>query len=91
MQYKFSSRSGMSALTQRANDVPDNWGFESWASGAVDILQLNNGNNGDEPLIQGIKHHLEMLRKHNIQSWLDDNLRWNDPQDKPVQTLFIPS
>eukprot|EP00957_Ditylum_brightwellii_P158915 12095665-Ditylum_brightwellii.AAC.1 len=32
-----------------------------------------------------------MLRKHNIQSWLDDNLRWNAPQDKPVQTLFIPS
>eukprot|EP00957_Ditylum_brightwellii_P034273 2599081-Ditylum_brightwellii.AAC.2 len=32
-----------------------------------------------------------MLRKHNIQSWLEDNQSWNTPQDKPAQTLFIPS
>eukprot|EP00957_Ditylum_brightwellii_P049228 3735378-Ditylum_brightwellii.AAC.1 len=32
-----------------------------------------------------------MLRKHNIQSWLEDNPSWNTPQDKPVQTLLIPS
>eukprot|EP00957_Ditylum_brightwellii_P130120 9925087-Ditylum_brightwellii.AAC.1 len=40
MQYQFSSLSGMSALTQCANDVPDNWGFKSWASGDVDVVQL---------------------------------------------------
>eukprot|EP00957_Ditylum_brightwellii_P199712 15224341-Ditylum_brightwellii.AAC.1 len=32
-----------------------------------------------------------MLKKHNIQSWLKDNPNWNAPQDKPAQTLFIPS
>eukprot|EP00957_Ditylum_brightwellii_P031089 2355097-Ditylum_brightwellii.AAC.1 len=32
-----------------------------------------------------------MLRKHNIQSWLEDNPSWNAPQDKPAQMLFIPS
>eukprot|EP00957_Ditylum_brightwellii_P145645 11089555-Ditylum_brightwellii.AAC.1 len=31
-----------------------------------------------------------MLKEHNIQSWLEDNLDWCAPQDKP-QTLFIPS
>eukprot|EP00957_Ditylum_brightwellii_P144367 10997832-Ditylum_brightwellii.AAC.1 len=68
MQYQFSSQSGMSALTQRANDVPDNQGFKSRASGAVDVLQLNDDDNNDEPFIQCISQHLEMLRKHNIQS-----------------------
>eukprot|EP00957_Ditylum_brightwellii_P043735 3316266-Ditylum_brightwellii.AAC.1 len=66
MQYQFSSWSGMSALTQRANNVPDNRGFESQASGAVDVVQLNNDDNNNEPFIQGIKQCLEMLRKHNI-------------------------
>eukprot|EP00957_Ditylum_brightwellii_P164581 12530346-Ditylum_brightwellii.AAC.1 len=32
-----------------------------------------------------------MLRKHNIQFWLKENPSWNAPQDKPAQTLFIPS
>eukprot|EP00957_Ditylum_brightwellii_P022617 1706005-Ditylum_brightwellii.AAC.1 len=32
-----------------------------------------------------------MPRKHNIQSWLEDNPGWNAPQDRPAQTLFIPS
>eukprot|EP00957_Ditylum_brightwellii_P049464 3752712-Ditylum_brightwellii.AAC.1 len=32
-----------------------------------------------------------MLKKKNIQSWLEDNPGWNAPQDKPTQTLFIPS
>eukprot|EP00957_Ditylum_brightwellii_P170265 12961386-Ditylum_brightwellii.AAC.1 len=32
-----------------------------------------------------------MLKKHNIQSWLEDSPSWNAPQDKLVQTLFIPS
>eukprot|EP00957_Ditylum_brightwellii_P180526 13751096-Ditylum_brightwellii.AAC.1 len=91
MQYQFSSWSGMSALTQHANDVPDKWGFESQASCIVDIVQLNDDNNNDEPFIQGIKQHLEMLRKHNIQSWLEHNPSWNAPQDKPAQMLFIPS
>eukprot|EP00957_Ditylum_brightwellii_P062699 4758436-Ditylum_brightwellii.AAC.1 len=31
-----------------------------------------------------------MLKEHNIQSWLDDNLDWCALQNKP-QTLFIPS
>eukprot|EP00957_Ditylum_brightwellii_P164582 12530346-Ditylum_brightwellii.AAC.2 len=38
MQYQFSSQSGMSALTQCAKDVSDNWSFESWASSAVDVV-----------------------------------------------------
>eukprot|EP00957_Ditylum_brightwellii_P028187 2128799-Ditylum_brightwellii.AAC.1 len=91
MQYQFSSRSGMSALTQCTNDVPDYQGFESWASGAVDVVQLNGDNDNDEPFIQRIKQCLEMLGKHNIQSWLQDNPSWNAPQDKPAQMLFIPS
>eukprot|EP00957_Ditylum_brightwellii_P148798 11328053-Ditylum_brightwellii.AAC.1 len=68
MQYQFSSRSGMSALTLRANDVPDNCGFKPCASSAVDIFQLqeDNGNDNDKPFIQGIRHCLEMLKKHNI-------------------------
>eukprot|EP00957_Ditylum_brightwellii_P088732 6757200-Ditylum_brightwellii.AAC.1 len=66
MQYQFSSRPGMSALTQHINDVPDNQGFESWANGAVDVVQLNDDNNNDEHFIQGIRQHLEMLRKHSI-------------------------
>eukprot|EP00957_Ditylum_brightwellii_P115694 8824556-Ditylum_brightwellii.AAC.1 len=66
MQYQFSSRSGMSSLTQCANSVPYNWGFESQASSAVDIVQLNNDDDNDESFIQGIRQHLEMLRKHNI-------------------------
>eukprot|EP00957_Ditylum_brightwellii_P000760 60344-Ditylum_brightwellii.AAC.1 len=81
----------MSALTQCNNDVPDNWGFESQASSAVDIVQLNNDNNNDEHFIQGIRQRLEILKKHNIQSWLKDNPSWNTPQDKPAQMLFIPS
>eukprot|EP00957_Ditylum_brightwellii_P197979 15082624-Ditylum_brightwellii.AAC.1 len=32
-----------------------------------------------------------MLKKHNIQFWLEDNQSWNAPQDKPAQTLFSPS
>eukprot|EP00957_Ditylum_brightwellii_P171865 13083759-Ditylum_brightwellii.AAC.1 len=28
IQYQFSSQSCMSVLTQRANNVPGNWGFE---------------------------------------------------------------
>eukprot|EP00957_Ditylum_brightwellii_P068102 5169078-Ditylum_brightwellii.AAC.2 len=65
MQYQFSSLSGISALTQRANNVPDNQVFESRASGACDVVQLNNDNNNNEPFIQGIRQRLEMLRKHN--------------------------
>eukprot|EP00957_Ditylum_brightwellii_P009103 688558-Ditylum_brightwellii.AAC.1 len=66
MQYQFSSRSGMSALIQCANNIPDNQGFESQASSAVDIVQLHKDDNNDEPFIQGIRQHLEILRKHNI-------------------------
>eukprot|EP00957_Ditylum_brightwellii_P026961 2038248-Ditylum_brightwellii.AAC.1 len=55
MQYQFSSKSGMSALTQYSNDVPDNWSFESQASGAVDVVQVDDDDNNDEPFIQGIK------------------------------------
>eukprot|EP00957_Ditylum_brightwellii_P208565 15358059-Ditylum_brightwellii.AAC.1 len=79
MQYQFSSQSGISALTQRANNVPDNQCFESWASGAVDVVQLHKGDNDNKPFIQGIRHRLEMLQKHNIQSWLEDNPSWNTP------------
>eukprot|EP00957_Ditylum_brightwellii_P005668 432098-Ditylum_brightwellii.AAC.2 len=68
MQYQFSSRSGMSALTQHTNDVPDNQGFESRASDAVDVVQLHEDDDNNEPFIQDIRHRLEMLRKHNIQS-----------------------
>eukprot|EP00957_Ditylum_brightwellii_P208848 15359208-Ditylum_brightwellii.AAC.1 len=68
MHYQLSSQSGMSAITQRANDIPDNWGFESRASSAVDIVQLHKDDNDDEPLTQGIRHHFEMLKNHNIQS-----------------------
>eukprot|EP00957_Ditylum_brightwellii_P031896 2418514-Ditylum_brightwellii.AAC.2 len=81
----------MSALTLHANEVPDNWGFESWASGAVDVVQLHDNDNNDEPFIQGIRYRLEILKKHNIQSWLQDNPSWNAPQDKPAPTLFIMS
>eukprot|EP00957_Ditylum_brightwellii_P172146 13105494-Ditylum_brightwellii.AAC.1 len=66
MQYQFFSWSGMSTLTRRTNNVPDNQGFKSRASGIVDVLQLNDVNNDDEHFIQGIRQHLEMLRKHNI-------------------------
>eukprot|EP00957_Ditylum_brightwellii_P036965 2798339-Ditylum_brightwellii.AAC.1 len=89
MQYQFSSQYGMSALTQHINNVPDNQGFESGAISAVDIVQLHKDDDNDEPFIQGIRHCLEMLKKHNIQSWLEDNPSWNAPQDKPAQTLFI--
>eukprot|EP00957_Ditylum_brightwellii_P128774 9823352-Ditylum_brightwellii.AAC.1 len=91
MQYQISQQSGMSAITQRANDVPENWGFKSWTSGAVDVVQLHKDDDGNEPFIQGIRQRLDMLRKHSIQSLLDDNPSWNAPQDKPAQTLFIPS
>eukprot|EP00957_Ditylum_brightwellii_P059793 4539782-Ditylum_brightwellii.AAC.2 len=91
MQYQFSSWSGMSALTQCANNVPDNQGFELQTSGAVDVVQLHKDDNDNNPFIQVIRHCLEMLKKHNIQSWLEDNPGRNTPQDKPAQTLFIPS
>eukprot|EP00957_Ditylum_brightwellii_P148763 11325780-Ditylum_brightwellii.AAC.1 len=89
MQYQFSSQSGMSALTLCANDIQDNWGFESQSSSAVDVVQLHNDDYNNEPFIQGIRHRLEMLKKHNIQFWLKDNLNWNTPQDKPAPILFI--
>eukprot|EP00957_Ditylum_brightwellii_P079957 6080900-Ditylum_brightwellii.AAC.1 len=79
MQYQFSSRSGMSALTLRANDIPDNCNFESHASGTVNVVQLQEDNDNDEPFIQGIRNCLEILKKHNIQSWLKDNPDWNAP------------
>eukprot|EP00957_Ditylum_brightwellii_P117635 8972622-Ditylum_brightwellii.AAC.1 len=66
MQYQFSSQSGMFALTQHANDVPNNWGFESQASSAFDVVQLHKDDDNNEPFIQGIRQYLEMLRKHNI-------------------------
>eukprot|EP00957_Ditylum_brightwellii_P098380 7495538-Ditylum_brightwellii.AAC.1 len=56
MQYQFSTQSGMSALAQRANNIPDNWGFELQASGAVDVVQLHEYDNNNEPFIQGIRH-----------------------------------
>eukprot|EP00957_Ditylum_brightwellii_P059937 4550740-Ditylum_brightwellii.AAC.1 len=70
----------MSALTQHTNNVPDNQGFESRAGSTVDIVQLNNDNNDDEPFIQDIKQQLEMPRKHNIQSLLDLGLHSCDCQ-----------
>eukprot|EP00957_Ditylum_brightwellii_P012362 933437-Ditylum_brightwellii.AAC.1 len=91
MQYQFSSRSGMSALTQHTNDVPDNRGFESQASSAVDVVQLSKDDSDNKLFIQGIRQYLEMLRRHNIQSWLEDIPSLNTPQDKLAQTLFIPS
>eukprot|EP00957_Ditylum_brightwellii_P195836 14920436-Ditylum_brightwellii.AAC.1 len=66
MKYQFSSQSGMSAITQRASDILDNQGFKSQASSAVNIVQLHKDDDDDKPFIQGIKHHLEMLKKHNI-------------------------
>eukprot|EP00957_Ditylum_brightwellii_P119885 9148199-Ditylum_brightwellii.AAC.2 len=66
MQYQFSSWSGMSALTQCVNDVPDNWGFESQASSAVDVVQLHKDEDDTKSFIQGIRQYSEMLRKHNI-------------------------
>eukprot|EP00957_Ditylum_brightwellii_P020146 1519353-Ditylum_brightwellii.AAC.1 len=65
MQYQFSSRFGMSALTQHANGVPDNQCFELQASGAVDVVQLHKDDGNNNPFIQGIRHHLEMLKKNN--------------------------
>eukprot|EP00957_Ditylum_brightwellii_P105574 8048625-Ditylum_brightwellii.AAC.1 len=89
MQYQFSLWSGMSALMLCTNSFLDNHGFESRASKAVGVVQLQEDDNNNEPFIQCIRHHLEMLKKHNIQSWLEDNPDWCAPQDKP-QTLFIP-
>eukprot|EP00957_Ditylum_brightwellii_P044315 3362329-Ditylum_brightwellii.AAC.1 len=66
IQYQFSSRSGMSTLTQRTNNIPDNQGFKLQASGAVDVVQLHKDENDDKPFTQGIRHRLEMLKKHNI-------------------------
>eukprot|EP00957_Ditylum_brightwellii_P142099 10826728-Ditylum_brightwellii.AAC.1 len=90
MQYQFFSRSGMSALTQRANSVLYNQGLELQASGAVDNVQLHKDDDDDEPFLQGIRHCLEMLKNHNTQSWIEDNPSQNAPQDKPAQILFIP-
>eukprot|EP00957_Ditylum_brightwellii_P128482 9799559-Ditylum_brightwellii.AAC.1 len=90
MQCRFSSWSGMLALTQSANHVPDNQGLQLRASGAVAVVQLHKDDDDDKHFIQGIRHCLEMLKKHNIQSWLENSLSWNAPQDKPAQTLFIP-
>eukprot|EP00957_Ditylum_brightwellii_P125226 9545846-Ditylum_brightwellii.AAC.1 len=91
IQYQFSSRSGMSALTLHANNIPDNCSFKSLARSAVDIIQLHKDDFDDEPFIQGIRHCLKMLKKHNIQSWLKDNPSWSALQGTPAQTLFIPS
>eukprot|EP00957_Ditylum_brightwellii_P124517 9489920-Ditylum_brightwellii.AAC.1 len=66
MHYQFSSRPGMSALI-----------FKSQARGTVIIFQLQEED--DEPFIQSIRHCLEMLKKHNIQSWLEDNPDQNAP------------
>eukprot|EP00957_Ditylum_brightwellii_P170266 12961386-Ditylum_brightwellii.AAC.2 len=41
MQYQFSLQSGMSVLTQSANNIVGKLGFESQVSGAVNILQLH--------------------------------------------------
>eukprot|EP00957_Ditylum_brightwellii_P066833 5071957-Ditylum_brightwellii.AAC.2 len=84
MQYQFSSWSSMSALTLCANNIPDNCGYELQASSAVDVVQLHKDDDDDKPFIQGIRNCLEMLKKHNIQSWLEDNPSWNAPQDKPA-------
>eukprot|EP00957_Ditylum_brightwellii_P148340 11293651-Ditylum_brightwellii.AAC.1 len=56
IQYQFSLQSGMSTLTLRANNVPDNHSFKLQASGAVDIVQLHKDDNDDKPFIQGIRH-----------------------------------
>eukprot|EP00957_Ditylum_brightwellii_P057778 4381186-Ditylum_brightwellii.AAC.1 len=84
MQYQFSSRSSIFALTQCTNSVPDNQDFRSQASGVVDVVQLHKNDDDDKPFIQGIRCRLEMLKKHNIQSLLKDNPSWNAPQDKPA-------
>eukprot|EP00957_Ditylum_brightwellii_P167178 12726295-Ditylum_brightwellii.AAC.1 len=66
MQYQFSSRFGMSALIMRANDILDNCSFNLCTSGAISAVQLQKDNNNDKPFIQGIRHCLEMLKKHII-------------------------
>eukprot|EP00957_Ditylum_brightwellii_P148519 11308618-Ditylum_brightwellii.AAC.1 len=83
IQYQFSSQSGMSALMLCTINVPDNCNFKSHASSAVDVAQLHEEKNDDEPFIQGIRHCLEVSKKHNIQSCLKDNPDWCAPQGKP--------
>eukprot|EP00957_Ditylum_brightwellii_P098399 7496947-Ditylum_brightwellii.AAC.1 len=56
MQYHFSSRSGMSALTQHSNNIPDNQDFESRDSGAVSVVQMHKDNDDNKPFVQGIRH-----------------------------------
>eukprot|EP00957_Ditylum_brightwellii_P064818 4917901-Ditylum_brightwellii.AAC.1 len=73
MQCQFSSRLGMSALTMKTNDIPDNCCFESCTISAVGAVKLQEGNNNDKPFIQGIRHCLEMPKKYSIQSCLEDN------------------
>eukprot|EP00957_Ditylum_brightwellii_P125832 9592191-Ditylum_brightwellii.AAC.1 len=48
MQHQFSSQSGMSALTQRTNNISYNQGFKSPASSAVDIVQLHKDDDDSE-------------------------------------------
>eukprot|EP00957_Ditylum_brightwellii_P147548 11236518-Ditylum_brightwellii.AAC.2 len=71
------------------HNVLDSHSIKSHASSAVDVVQLQEEEDDNKPFIHSMIHCLEMLKKHNIQYWQEDNPDWYAPQDKP-QTLFIP-
>eukprot|EP00957_Ditylum_brightwellii_P123716 9431679-Ditylum_brightwellii.AAC.1 len=89
MQYQFSSWSDMFALMLQEDDILDNHSFKSHIRGAVNVAQLQEDNFNNNPFIQGIRYHLEMLKKHNIQSWLENNPDWCTPHDNP-QIVYVP-
>eukprot|EP00957_Ditylum_brightwellii_P083649 6358280-Ditylum_brightwellii.AAC.1 len=68
IQYQLLSWTGLSGLMCRENNKPDNCGFEAQASGALDIIQLQDNNDNDTNFIQGIGQRLELVKTKNIQN-----------------------
>eukprot|EP00957_Ditylum_brightwellii_P008381 634569-Ditylum_brightwellii.AAC.1 len=64
--YQLLLATGVLALTQQGNSTPENHNFKSWSAGAIDIVMLLNNDDNDDVLIQGIKHHLNLVAHHKI-------------------------
>eukprot|EP00957_Ditylum_brightwellii_P116616 8895580-Ditylum_brightwellii.AAC.1 len=83
LAYQFSSATGLSDLMQKRNDIPNNRGFKSHKSGALQVVTLLEECNKGEPFIINIEQHLNMVKKSNISAWLKDHPNWVDPEVTP--------
>eukprot|EP00957_Ditylum_brightwellii_P158493 12064405-Ditylum_brightwellii.AAC.1 len=78
LAYQFSSVTGLSGLTQKKSNVPDNRGFDLRKSGALQVVTLLEDCDEDDPFIINIEQHLDMFKNSNIAAWLQDHPNWVD-------------